>query len=111
VVNEGESFRREARPIFNLLKSQRVEKLKGATVKQTFEDYCQELSGKAEELAQEVEMRERLEHLSAFSFGRAVQRLGDAQHDYWVRVRWLLVGAAIGATFAAGFIQAWQLSH
>jgi hypothetical protein len=85
--------------------------LKGATVKQTFEDYCQELSGQAEQLAQEVEMRECLDHLRAFNFGRTVQRLEDAQHDFWGRVRWLLIGVAIGATFAAGFIQVWQLSH
>jgi len=80
-------------------------------VKQTFEDYCQELSGKAEQLAQEVGMRERLEHLSAFNFSPAVQRLGNAQHDYWVRVRWLLVGVVIGALFAAGFVQVWQRSY
>ena len=85
--------------------------MKGATVKQTFEDYCQELSGKAQQHAQEVEMRECLEHLSAFNFGRAVQHLEDAQHDLWVRVRWLLMGVAIGAIFAAGFIHVWQLSH
>ncbi len=80
-------------------------------MKQTFEDYCQELSGKARQLAQEVEMRECLEHLRAFNFGRTVQRLEDAQHSLWVRVCWLLIGVAIGASFAAGFIQVWQLSH
>jgi hypothetical protein len=74
-------------------------------VKQTFEDYCQELSGQAKQLAQEVEMRECLEHLGAFNFGRSVQRLEDAQHDFWVRVRWLLIGLAIGAAFAAALFQ------
>ncbi len=74
-------------------------------MKQTFEDYCQELSGQAQRLAQEVEMRECLEHLSAFNFGRAVQHLEDARHDFWVRVRWLLIGVAIGGTFAAGYIR------
>ncbi|MBZ5672344.1 MAG: hypothetical protein LAO04_21810 [Acidobacteriia bacterium] len=80
-------------------------------MKQTFEGYCQELSGQARQLAQEVEMRECLEHLSAFNFGRAVQHLEDAQHDLWVRVRWLLIGVALGATFAAGLIHVWQLSY
>lgn len=56
-------------------------------------------------------MRECLEHLSAFNFGRAVQHLEDAQHDLWVRVRWLLIGVALGATFAAGLIHVWQLSY
>jgi hypothetical protein len=74
-------------------------------VKQTFEDYCQELSGKAEQLAQEAEMRQRVEHLRAFNFGRSAQRLEDAQHDFWVRVRWLLFGVAVGAALAAAYLQ------
>jgi hypothetical protein len=74
-------------------------------VKQTFEDYCQQLSGQAAQLAQEAEVRECFEHLSAFNFGRTVQRLEDARQDFWVRVRWLLIGAAVGAAFAAALIQ------
>jgi hypothetical protein len=86
-------------------------------MKQTFERYCQQLSAEAEQLAQEVEMRERLEHISAFNLSRAVQRLGDAQQDLsaqaglCVRARWLLIGIAIGAAFAAVFVQIWQLNH
>ncbi len=86
-------------------------------MKQTSERYCQQLSGEAEQLAQEVEMRECIDHLRAFNFGCAVQRLEDVQHDlsaqaaFWVCVRWLLIGVAIGAAFAAVFVQAWQLNH
>ena len=47
-------------------------------MKQTFEQYSLELSGIAERLAQEAEMR----------------------------ARWLLLGVALGATLAAGYVQA-----
>jgi hypothetical protein len=86
-------------------------------MKQTFEQYCQRLSAEAAQLAKEVEMRESIEHLGAFNSGRAVQRLEDVQHDlsaqaaFWVCVRWLLIGVAIGAAFAALFVQVWQLHH
>jgi hypothetical protein len=86
-------------------------------MKQTFEQYCQQLSAEAAQLSQEVEMRESIEHLGAYNSGRAVQRLEDVQHDLsaqaglWVRVRWLLIGVAIGAAFAAVFVQVWQLHH
>jgi hypothetical protein len=74
-------------------------------MKQTFEDYCREVKAEAECLTQEAEVRACADHLQAFNFGRTVQRLENAPHDFWVRLGWLLIGAAIGAALAAGFVQ------
>ena len=70
----------------------------------TFEDYCLELRAKAERLALEAEMRARVDHLHTFNFGRSVQRLEDAQHGFWRRLLWLVIGAALGAALAAAYI-------
>jgi hypothetical protein len=75
-------------------------------MKQTFEQYSLELSGIAERLAQEAEMRARCEHLRAFNFGRSVEHLEDTRRRFWLRTRWLLLGMALGATLAAGYVQA-----
>jgi hypothetical protein len=74
-------------------------------MKQTFEEYSLQLSGRAERLAQETEMRDRYEHLRAFNFGRSVQRLEEGRRRLWLRTRWLLLGVVLGALLAVGYVQ------
>ncbi len=71
----------------------------------TFEDYCQRLRAEAEDLALQAEMPARIGHLHAFNFGRAVARMEQAHNAFWLRVRWLLLGAAVGVTIAAVYLQ------
>ena len=63
--------------------------------------YCQSLQAKADKITQNGEGAMRFNHLQAFNFGRSVARLEHARHAFWLRVRWLLMGAAVGVTFAA----------
>jgi hypothetical protein len=65
-------------------------------MKQMLEDYYREVEEKAEQFAQEAQMRERTEHLQAFNFGRIVQRTENSRHEAFMRVGWLLLGLAIG---------------
>jgi len=51
-----------------------------------------------------VESRARAEHLAAFNFGRTVQRLEDAPRTRHLRVLWLLLGVALGATLTAVYL-------
>ena len=70
-------------------------------MKQAFEDYCRRLKAEADDLAQEADNHARFNHLQAYNFGRSVGRFENACDDFWLRVRWMLVGALIGATLAA----------
>jgi hypothetical protein len=45
------------------------------------------------------------DHFLAFNFGRSVQRMENARHAFWLRVRWLLWGTAIGVALAAVYLQ------
>ncbi|MGO8790266.1 MAG: hypothetical protein ACLQVL_23190 [Terriglobia bacterium] len=71
----------------------------------TFEAYCQRLRAEAENLALEAEMPARIDHLHAFNFGRSVARMEHAHEAFWLRVRWLFLGAAVGVTLAAVYLQ------
>lgn len=73
---------------------------------QTFEDYCRSLQREADVLALEAEARSRFDHFHAFNFGRSVERVEHARDAFWLRVRWLLLGAAVGVILAAVFLQA-----
>jgi hypothetical protein len=72
---------------------------------QTFEDYCRAVEAEAECRARDAEVRAYADHLRAFNFGRTVQRLERAPRDFWLRLGWLLIGAAIGAVLAAVVVQ------
>jgi hypothetical protein len=74
-------------------------------MKQTFEDYCQEVKAEAGCRTEEAELQACAEHLQAFNFGRTVQHLQDAPPDLWLRLGWLLIGAAVGAVSAALLVQ------
>ena len=41
----------------------------------------------------------------AFNFGRSVGRMENARDAFWLRVRWVLLGAAVGVTLAAVYLQ------
>jgi hypothetical protein len=69
---------------------------------QTFEDYCRKL---VDPTAQEADADARFDHLHAFNFGRFVGRIENACDHFWLRVRWLLLGAAVGVTLGAAWIQ------
>jgi hypothetical protein len=75
---------------------------------QTFENYCRKLRREADALALEAEARSRFEHLHAFNFGRSLERIEHARDAFWLRVRWLLLGAAVGVTLAAVYLQVFQ---
>jgi hypothetical protein len=44
-------------------------------------------------------------HLHAFNFGRSVGRMESARDQSGLRLRWLLVGAAVGIAVAALYLQ------
>ena len=71
----------------------------------TFDDYCRKLQKEVDLTAQEAEADARFDHLHAFNFGRSVGRIENARDHFWLRVRWLLVGAAVGVTLGAVWIQ------
>jgi hypothetical protein len=52
-----------------------------------------------------AEVHACFDHLHAFNFGRTVQRIENARDAFWVRLRWLLLGAAVGVTLAAVYLQ------
>jgi len=72
---------------------------------QTFADYCRLLQTEADAIAHEAEVHSFLDHLHAFNFGRSVGRIENACDHFWLRVRWLLLGAAVGVTLGAVWIQ------
>jgi hypothetical protein len=74
-------------------------------MKQTFEDYCRQLKVEADALSRQADSHARFNHLQAFDFGRSVGRIENAYDDFWLRVRWLLLGAAVGVTLAAVYLQ------
>jgi len=71
----------------------------------TFEDYCRKLQPEADAQALKAEAHSRLDNLHAFNFGRSVGRIENARDAFWLRVRWLLLGAAVGVTLAAVYLQ------
>ena len=70
---------------------------------QTFEDYCGKLQKEVDALSHEASPNSSfcLDHRHAFNFGRIVGRMENARPAFWYRVRWLLLGAAVGLAFAA----------
>jgi hypothetical protein len=71
----------------------------------TFEDSSRKLPTKVDALARQAEAHSRIDHLLAFNFGRSVGRMENARNAFWFRVRWLLLGAAVGVTVAAAYLQ------
>ena len=73
---------------------------------QTSDDYNWRLRGEGQEVVLDADLSARASHLHAFNFGRAVARLEHARYAFWLRVRWLLFGAAVGVTIAVVYFQA-----
>ena len=71
----------------------------------TLDKYCLELETEVAALEQHAEMDARADHLRAFNFGRSLGRLESTGENWWLRVRWLLFGAAAGVAIAAIFMQ------
>ncbi len=71
----------------------------------TDEDYCRKLRTEADALGSEAEAHSRFDHLHAFNFGRCMGRIEHARDAFWLRVHWLLLGAAVGVTLAAVYLQ------
>ena len=72
-------------------------------MKHSLEEYCREVTDKAEKFVQSEEMQRRIDHVRAFNLGRMAQRLETSRREVWLRVGWLLAGVAIGA--ACGWIR------
>ena len=72
---------------------------------QMLQNYSRKLQAEVDALAQEAEAHSRFDHLNAFNFGRSVGRLENARYSFWLRVRWMLVGAAVGVTLAVVYAQ------
>lgn len=72
---------------------------------QILEDYRRRLQAEGAVLHQEAEARCRLGHLHAFKFGRSIGRIENARNDFSLRVRWLLLGAALGVTVAVVYVR------
>jgi hypothetical protein len=71
----------------------------------TFEEYCRELRTEVDAIEQQAEADVRFDHLRAFNFGRSLGRMEQARDHLWLRVRWLLLGAAVGVAVAAVNLQ------
>jgi len=67
--------------------------------------FKENISTEADALALEADVHACSDHLQAFNFGRSVQRMENARDAFWVRVRWLLWGAAVGVALAAVYLQ------
>jgi hypothetical protein len=79
--------------------------LQEKTMPQIFEDCSRKLPTEGDALARRAEAPSRVDHLLAFNFGRSVGRMENARDTFWLRVRWLLLGAAVGVTVAAVYLQ------
>jgi hypothetical protein len=71
----------------------------------TFKDHRQELPMEDDVLAQEAESPTCIENLRAFTFNRSVGRLEISRRHFWQRVRWMLLGAAVGSAIGAAYPQ------
>jgi hypothetical protein len=87
------------------------ETFNGETMSQFFETYCQQLRNQAAQLADQEETPIRMNHLHAFNFGRSVARMEYARHAFWLRLRWLLLGAATGILLGAACVQSVLGTH
>ena len=72
---------------------------------QMSEDYSQRLGMETAALGREEGALACFNHLHAFYFGRAVARREQAEETFWLHVRWLSLGAAVGMTLAAVYLQ------
>ncbi|HMD85138.1 MAG TPA: hypothetical protein VKO18_10615 [Terriglobia bacterium] len=72
---------------------------------QTFEDYSRRLQTAANAHALETKAHSRLDHLQAVNFGRSLGRMESGRDAFWLRLRWLLLGAAVGVNLAAVYLQ------
>jgi CheY-like chemotaxis protein len=79
--------------------------LKEETMTGTLEEYCRELETEAHAMAQQAELDARSDHLHAFNFGRSLGRMELSREQLWLRVRWLLFGAAAGVAIATVLLQ------
>jgi CheY-like chemotaxis protein len=70
------------------------------TVTGTLDEYCRELETEADVVAHQAELDARSGHLHAFNFGRVLGRMEQSREQMWLRVRWLLFGAAAGVAIA-----------
>jgi hypothetical protein len=72
---------------------------------QTLEACARKSQTESDALTREGEAHSCFDHLLAFNFGRSVGRMENARDSSWLRLRWLLIGAAVGVTFAAVYLQ------
>ena len=72
---------------------------------QTFKEYCLKLQTEVDAIGQQAETDIRFDHLRAFNFGRSLERIEQVRGRLWLRVRWLLLGAALGMGLAAVYLQ------
>jgi hypothetical protein len=72
---------------------------------ETLEEYRRKLQTEVDAFALEGQPHLRAGQLHAFHFGRFLGRMENAQESFWLRVRWLLLGAAVGVALAAGCLQ------
>ncbi len=77
----------------------------------TFEEHCRKLQIEVDALAQKAEVHSCFDHLRAFNFGRCVARIEYARDVFWLRVRWLLLGAAVGMIFTVVHFHILSSSH
>ena len=72
-------------------------------MRQTFDEYYLKVREKAEQVALEQELRDRVNPHGNSNSGHSAQSLEDARLGFWRRMLWLLVGAALVAGLVAGF--------
>ncbi len=78
---------------------------------QTFEDYCEKLKLEADALGQQADAYSLDDHFHAFSFGRSVERIENSRAHYWLRLRWLFIGAAVGAAIGPVFFRLFLIAR
>ncbi len=77
----------------------------------TFEEYCRKLQIEVDALAQKAEVQSCFDHLRAFNFGHSMARIEYARDVFWLRVRWLLLGAAVSMIVTAVHFHILLSSH
>jgi len=70
-----------------------------------FDEYRRDLESKVVAMERQVELDACSGHLHAFNFGRALAQIELSREQTWLRIRWLMLGAAAGVALVTILVQ------